>query len=171
MPADGKGARGNDVMTKTHATGSAVSYGMRYLLKMIFNVSSGEADDDGNAASRRDRRPPPLPAPNVMRSAPPAAPDFDPQTGEIIDSPPAPPAATTAPSDQATQPDGAVSDEEAEYDRLKQLDVRLAEAAEKGVAALQTLWMTLSKEDRHGLKAALDRRHKVRATEVDAERA
>lgn len=50
MPADGKGAKGNDVMTKTHATGSAVSYGMRYLLKMIFNVSVGEDDDDGNAA-------------------------------------------------------------------------------------------------------------------------
>jgi hypothetical protein len=49
MPADGKGAKGGDVMTKTHATGSAVSYGMRYLLKMIFNISVGE-DDDGNAA-------------------------------------------------------------------------------------------------------------------------
>ena len=33
MPADGKGARGNDVMTKTHATGSAITYGMRYLLE------------------------------------------------------------------------------------------------------------------------------------------
>jgi hypothetical protein len=50
MPADGKGAKGGDVMTKTHATGSAVSYGMRYLLKMMFNVAVGEADDDGNAA-------------------------------------------------------------------------------------------------------------------------
>lgn len=49
MPADGKGAKGGDVMTKTHATGSAVSYGMRYLLKMIFNVAVGE-DDDGNSA-------------------------------------------------------------------------------------------------------------------------
>jgi hypothetical protein len=49
MPADGKGAKGNDVMTKTHATGSATQYGMRYLLKMIFNVAIGE-DDDGNAA-------------------------------------------------------------------------------------------------------------------------
>ena len=47
MPADGKGARGSDVMTKTHAVGSAVSYGMRYLLKMIFNVAIGEDDDDG----------------------------------------------------------------------------------------------------------------------------
>lgn len=50
MPCDGKGAKGGAVMTKTHAAGSAVSYGMRYLLKMIFNVSVGEADDDGNAA-------------------------------------------------------------------------------------------------------------------------
>jgi hypothetical protein len=48
MPADGKGAKGGDVMTKTHAVGSAMSYGQRYLLKMIFNVSIG--DDDGNAA-------------------------------------------------------------------------------------------------------------------------
>lgn len=50
MPADGKGAKGNDVMTKTHATGSATQYGMRYLLKMIFNVAIGDEDDDGNAA-------------------------------------------------------------------------------------------------------------------------
>jgi hypothetical protein len=53
MPADGKGAKGGDVMTKTHATGSAASYGMRYLLKMIFNVAVGEADDDGNAAGNK----------------------------------------------------------------------------------------------------------------------
>lgn len=50
MPADGKGAKGGDVMTRTHAAGSAVSYGMRYLLKMIFNVAVGEDDDDGNRA-------------------------------------------------------------------------------------------------------------------------
>jgi len=51
MPADGKGAKGGDVMTKTHATGSAVAYGMRYLLKMIFNIAVSDRDDDGNAAS------------------------------------------------------------------------------------------------------------------------
>jgi hypothetical protein len=50
IPADGKGARGGDVMTKTHAVGSAMSYGMRYLLKLIFNIAIGQ-DDDGNAAS------------------------------------------------------------------------------------------------------------------------
>lgn len=49
MPADGKGAKGGAVMTRTHATASAVSYGMRYLLKMIFNIATGE-DDDGNGA-------------------------------------------------------------------------------------------------------------------------
>lgn len=49
IPADGKGAKGGDVMTKTHAVGSGMSYGMRYLLKMIFNVAIGEDDDDGNS--------------------------------------------------------------------------------------------------------------------------
>jgi hypothetical protein len=53
MPADGKGAKGGDVMTKTHATGAAMSYGMRYLLKMIFNVAIGEDDKDGNAPEQR----------------------------------------------------------------------------------------------------------------------
>ena len=48
MPADGKGAKGNDVMTKTHAAGAAMSYGMRYILKMAFNIAVGEDDTDGN---------------------------------------------------------------------------------------------------------------------------
>jgi hypothetical protein len=52
MPADGKGAKGNDVMTKTHATGSATMYGRRYLLNMIFNLT--QEDDDGNAAAGLD---------------------------------------------------------------------------------------------------------------------
>lgn len=51
MPADGKGAKGGDVMTKTHAVGSASTYGRRYLLKMIFNIQEGEKDDDGNGAT------------------------------------------------------------------------------------------------------------------------
>jgi hypothetical protein len=48
VPADGKGAKGGDVMTKTHAFGAGTSYGMRYLLKMIFNIAVGEEDNDGN---------------------------------------------------------------------------------------------------------------------------
>jgi hypothetical protein len=54
MPADGKGAKGGDVMTKTHAVGSAMTYGQRYLLKLIFNVAVGE-DDDGNRSTNVDR--------------------------------------------------------------------------------------------------------------------
>lgn len=54
LPADGKGAKGGDVMTKTHASGAAQSYGMRYLLKGIFNVAVGEDDDDGNSAGELD---------------------------------------------------------------------------------------------------------------------
>ena len=50
MPADGKGAKGGDVMTKTHAAGAAMQYGMRYLLKLMFNLAIGE-DTDGNGAS------------------------------------------------------------------------------------------------------------------------
>lgn len=50
MPADGKGAKGGDVMTKTHAAGSALTYGKRYLLGSIFNVATATKDDDGNAA-------------------------------------------------------------------------------------------------------------------------
>ena len=48
MPADGKGAKGGDVMTKTHAAAAADSYAKRYLVKDIFNVAIGEDDTDGN---------------------------------------------------------------------------------------------------------------------------
>lgn len=52
---DAKGPAGNNVMNKTHAGGSALSYGKRYLLLMIFNVTIGDpgrpVDDDGNAAA------------------------------------------------------------------------------------------------------------------------
>lgn len=65
MPADGKGAKGGDVMTKTHAAGSAMSYGMRYLLKMIFNVAVGEDDDDGNLAGGSLAKEPETPRPAV----------------------------------------------------------------------------------------------------------
>lgn len=55
IPADGKGAKGGDVMTKTHAFGAATTYGMRYLLKMVFNVAIGEDDTDGN--TEEDQKP------------------------------------------------------------------------------------------------------------------
>lgn len=49
IPADGKGIQGNSAMTKTHAAGSAMTYGRRYLLALIFNLAFGK-DDDGNGA-------------------------------------------------------------------------------------------------------------------------
>lgn len=49
MPADGRGAQGAGVMSKTHATGAAITYGKRYLSGMIWNLAIGE-DDDGNGA-------------------------------------------------------------------------------------------------------------------------
>jgi hypothetical protein len=50
MPTDGKGPKGNDVMTRTHATGSAFSYGKRYVFGGAFNIITTEKDDDGNRA-------------------------------------------------------------------------------------------------------------------------
>lgn len=55
IPSDGKGAKGGDVMTKTHATGAAVTYSQRYLLKMVFNIAVGE-DGDGNKAGGANTR-------------------------------------------------------------------------------------------------------------------
>lgn len=48
MPADGKGAKGGDVMTKTHAAAAADSYAKRYLVKDVFNIAIGQDDNDGN---------------------------------------------------------------------------------------------------------------------------
>src|SRR5215472_3512563 len=55
LPADGKGAKGGDTMSRTHATASALSYGMRYLLRLIFNIAVGEGDDDGNKAGAQQQ--------------------------------------------------------------------------------------------------------------------
>jgi len=48
-PMDDKGIAGSVNKTPTHARGSAVTYGRRYLTLMIFNLSTGY-DDDGNDA-------------------------------------------------------------------------------------------------------------------------
>jgi hypothetical protein len=81
MPIDTKGARGGDVMTRTHATGSALTYGKRYLLIAMFNLAI-EEDDDGNAAGgRRPYRPagPPPGGPRSMDEM------VDRDTGEVIE--------------------------------------------------------------------------------------
>lgn len=58
IPADGKGPKGGEVMTRTHANSSAISYGMRDLTRMAWNLATKKAsDDDGNAAGKRPAAP------------------------------------------------------------------------------------------------------------------
>lgn len=49
QPMDSAGIGGKVNKTPTHARGSAITYGRRYLALMIFNLSTGY-DDDGNSA-------------------------------------------------------------------------------------------------------------------------
>lgn len=51
-PIDDKGIQGKTNKTATHGKASAVSYGERYILKLIFNVTIQDEDDDGNAAGQ-----------------------------------------------------------------------------------------------------------------------
>lgn len=82
MPIDTKGIRGQDMMTRTHATMSAVSYGKRGLLVMMFNLAIGD-DDDGNAASQRQPyRAKPQPDVTARHSMDEL---IDPRTGEVVD--------------------------------------------------------------------------------------
>lgn len=60
VPADGKGARGGDVMTKTHAAKSAFTYGKGILASNIFNIAI-DKDDDGNRAGAKVAEAPALP--------------------------------------------------------------------------------------------------------------
>jgi hypothetical protein len=46
IPMDDRGIKGVINKTKPHAKGSSISYGRSYLMKMIFNLLTGEADDN-----------------------------------------------------------------------------------------------------------------------------
>jgi hypothetical protein len=48
VPLDGTGIKGNSNMTPTQGKGSTFSYGKRYLVCMIFNVTIADEDQDGN---------------------------------------------------------------------------------------------------------------------------
>jgi len=50
IPMDGVGTGGKQNMTGTQSFGSTASYGRRYLLCMLFNISTGD-DTDGNSKS------------------------------------------------------------------------------------------------------------------------
>jgi hypothetical protein len=52
LPLDDVGMKGVANKTKVHATGSTTSYARRYLVCMIFNVTT-EDDDDGNMAGKK----------------------------------------------------------------------------------------------------------------------
>jgi hypothetical protein len=51
QPLDDAGIAGTKNKTPTHAKGSAVSYGRRYITMMVFNIATTD-DDDGNASSK-----------------------------------------------------------------------------------------------------------------------
>jgi hypothetical protein len=51
IPLDNRGIKGTVNKTGAHAKGSSISYGRSYLVKMIFNLSTSDKDDDdGNGA-------------------------------------------------------------------------------------------------------------------------
>jgi hypothetical protein len=54
-PIDNVGIKGEKNKTTTHGRGSAISYGRRYLVMMIFNLTIGD-DDDGNAAGENEQQ-------------------------------------------------------------------------------------------------------------------
>ena len=69
VPADTHGPKGVQNKTLTHGFGSAVSYGERYLMKLILNIRLIGEDDDGN----RGQQPKP-PGPSSLAGNKPVAP-------------------------------------------------------------------------------------------------
>lgn len=51
VPLDMTGPKGNQNKTATHGFGSSMSYGRRYLICLIFNITLTNEDQDGNQAS------------------------------------------------------------------------------------------------------------------------
>lgn len=80
VPVVTKGFQGREMMTLTHASIGAITYGRRALLKMVFNLA--EEDDDGNTAGGKlvDKSAPSGPPTRVKDNNPPA----DPVTGQRI---------------------------------------------------------------------------------------
>jgi ERF superfamily len=52
LSPDDTGAKGNASKTKIHGEGSTFSYGQRYLMKLIFNLTIVGEDDDGNQGQK-----------------------------------------------------------------------------------------------------------------------
>lgn len=114
---------------------------------------------------------------SAKKPAPPAAnimlPAHDATTGEVIDNDFGLPAtemspATPAPGNVPQPPPGAGEQFGRSTLLITVLDGNLAEAAEKGTAALKAAWKMIAPTDQKMLEASLNRRHKPRAAEVDA---
>lgn len=52
IPADTVGIKGTANKTATHGFGSSMSYGRRYLMVLMFNITIVDEDDDGNKAGK-----------------------------------------------------------------------------------------------------------------------
>lgn len=129
--------------------GSALTYARRYSLSAITCIAADE-DDDGNAAEAAATKParaPRAPSPNVMTTSA---------------------SGTTPAAGQASPPPHAPGGEADLSDILNQHDRALSVAAESGMDALRSAWAAIPPEHQTTLRAALDRRHKPRAIEVDA---
>jgi hypothetical protein len=116
----------------------------RHAPELMLGVYSPEEweDDEPAPLSSAAKKPPP-PKPNVLLAAPEG---HNPETGEIVPTPPA-----------------ETADDVADW------DVALTEAAEHGTEDLQKIWETIPSAVQQQLKSALNRRHKPRAREVDAQ--
>jgi len=74
---------------------------------------------------------------------------------------------TTSATDQGSADQPSLPGAAAEPEDFKRLDHMLAEAAERGSAVLATAWKNLTPKEQRIMDAALRRRHKPRAIEVD----
>jgi hypothetical protein len=57
IPVDGAGAKGGVNKTGTQAFGSTATYGRRYLLCMLFNISTGDDRDGNTPPAKEDAKP------------------------------------------------------------------------------------------------------------------
>lgn len=140
----------------------ARKWARRHTPELMLGVYSPEEFDDEPRSNGSRRAPPPVAAnpmvaPQVTAAtlpqiaAPQAAapaPAHDPETGEVTDAPPPDTADLT--------------------DHLRYWDYKLADAAERGMKSLEAMWHEVPAPLQHHLKAALDRRFKPRAMEIDA---
>jgi hypothetical protein len=155
MPIVTQGIRGGDMMTLTHATQSAVTYGKRALLGMIFNLAI-DRDDDGNRAGGR------VPPQQQAVQPQPVEPLHDPETGELM------PPHTIAFDDSYRnhfQPWGAqfaatlrAADDEITLDRWLELNKETLEKFKKQLPKMYARLDAAINEARNNLKLAASRK-------------